>query len=68
LLVCLGRRIRKISPTQLEIVVTVHDPQYDTRDWQARFVYNQPNDVRFEGYVCGEPHRDLSSVADVRRP
>ena len=23
----LRRRIRKISPTQLEIVVTVHDPQ-----------------------------------------
>jgi hypothetical protein len=45
------RRIRKISPTQLEIVVTVH----------------AANDVRLED-VCGEPHRDLSSVAGVRRP
>src|SRR5438477_2360910 len=61
-------RIRKTSPTQLEIVVTVHDPQYYTQDWQARFVYNQRNDVRLEDYVCGEPHRDLSSVAGVRRP
>jgi hypothetical protein len=61
-------RIRKTSPTQLEIVVTVHDPQYYTRDWQARFVYNQRNDVRLEDYVCGEPHRDISSVAGVRRP
>jgi len=24
--------------------------------------------VRIEDYVCGEPHRDLSSVAGVRRP
>src|SRR5437870_8083987 len=61
-------RIRKSSPTQLEIVITIHDPQYYTRDWQARFVYNQRNDVRLEDYVCGEPHRDLSSVAGGRRP
>ena len=61
-------RIRKISPTQLEIVVNVHDPDYYTRDWQARFVYTLRNDVRIEDYVCGEPHRDISSVAGVRRP
>ena len=61
-------RIRKVSPTQLEDVITIHDPQYYTRDWQARFVYTLRNDVRLEDYVCGEPHRDLSSVAGVRRP
>ena len=61
----LTERIQKISPTQLEIVATVHDPMYYTRDWQARFVYNQRNDVRLEDYVCGEPHRDISSVAGV---
>jgi len=61
-------RIRKISPTQLEDVITIHDPEYYTRDWQARFVYTLRNDVRLEDYVCGEPHRDLSSVAGVRRP
>lgn len=60
-------RIRKISPTRLEIVITVHDPRYYTRDWQARFVYNQRNDVRLEDYVCGEGHRDISSVKGVRR-
>jgi hypothetical protein len=60
--------IRRISPTQLEIVVTVHDPEYYTRDWQARFVYTLRNDVRLEDYICGEPHRDLSSVEGVRRP
>jgi hypothetical protein len=61
-------RIRKTSPTELEIVATVHDPDYYTRDWQARFTYVLRNEVRIEDYVCGEPHRDLTSVAGVRRP
>ncbi len=61
-------RIRKLSPKELEIVITVHDPDYYMRDWQARFVYAQRDDVRIEDYVCGEPHRDISSVAGVRRP
>jgi hypothetical protein len=61
-------RIRRISPTQLEDVIIVHDPAYYSQDWQARFVYNLRNEVRLEDYVCGEPHRDLSSVAGVRRP
>jgi hypothetical protein len=61
-------RIRKVSPTQLEDVVTIHDPEYYSRDWQARFVYALRNDLRIEDYVCGEQHRDLSSVAGVRRP
>jgi hypothetical protein len=55
--------IRKISPTELEDVITIHDPMYYTRDWQARFVYKLRDDVWLEDYVCGEPHRDLSSVA-----
>jgi hypothetical protein len=61
-------RIRKVSPTQLEDVITIHDPKYYTRDWQARFLYTLRNDIRIEDYNCGEPHRDLSSVAGVRRP
>jgi hypothetical protein len=60
-------RIRRISPTQLEDVITIHDPMYYTRDWQARFVYALRNDIWLEDYVCGEPHRDLSSVTGVRR-
>src|ERR1700704_527210 len=54
-------RIRKVSPTELEDVITIHDPEYYSRDWQARFVYAVRTDVRIEDYVCGEPHRDLSS-------
>jgi hypothetical protein len=61
-------RIRRISPTELEDVITIHDPEYYSRDWQARFVYKLRNDIRLEDYVCGEPHRDLSQVAGVRRP
>jgi hypothetical protein len=61
-------RIRRTSPTELEDVITIHDPEYYSRDWQARFVYKLRNDIRLEDYVCGEPHRDLSQVAGVRRP
>jgi hypothetical protein len=61
-------RIRRIGPTQLEDVITIHDPQYYSRDLQARFVYTLRSDVRLEDYVCGEPHRDLTTVAGVRRP
>jgi hypothetical protein len=61
-------RVRRISPTELEDVITIHDPQYYSRDWQARFVYKLRSEVRLEDYVCGEPHRDLSQVAGVRRP
>jgi hypothetical protein len=61
-------RVRKTSPTELEDVITVHDPDYYGKDWQARFVYALRNEVRLEDYVCGEKHRDLSSVKGVRRP
>jgi hypothetical protein len=61
-------RVRRISPTEIEDVITIHDPQYYTHDWQARFVYQQREDVWLQDYVCGEPHRDISSVAGVRRP
>jgi hypothetical protein len=61
-------RIRRISPTELENVVTIHDPAYYARDWQARFVYTLRPDVRIEDYICGFEHRDISSVAGVRSP
>jgi hypothetical protein len=61
-------RIRRTSPTQLEDVITIHDPEYYSRDWQARFVYNLHNELRIEDYVCGEPHRDIYSIPGVHRP
>ncbi len=57
-------RVRKAG-TQLEDIVTIHDPAYYTRDWQARFVYARRDDVRLMDYACGDRHRDLSSVKGV---
>ena len=57
-------RVRKVG-NQLEDVVTIHDPTYYTRDWQARFVYARRDDVRLMDYACGDKHRDLSSVRGV---
>jgi len=54
-------RIRRISRTQSSRSMI-------RSDWQTRFVYTLRDDVWLEDYVCGEPHRDLSSVAGVRRP
>ena len=63
-------RIRKMGANQLEDVITIHDPDYYTRDFQVRFTYTLRDDVRLEDYVCGEPHRDISripGVAEARR-
>jgi len=58
-------RLRKVSPTQLEDVVTIHDPTFYTRDFQTRFVYALRNNVRLEDYVCGEPHRDIAGIKGI---
>ena len=58
-------RIRKVGGNQLEDVVTIHDPDYYTRDFSTRFVYAQRNDVRLEDYVCGEPHRDINNIKGI---
>ena len=63
-------RIRKTGPNQLEDVVTMHDPDYYTRDFQVRYTYALRDNVRLEDYVCGEPHRDINmipGVAEARR-
>jgi hypothetical protein len=59
-------RIRKVG-NQLEDVITIHDPDMYTKDWQARFVYDERNDVRLEDYACNDTHRDLSGVKGVQR-
>lgn len=58
-------RIRKTGPNDLEDVVTIHDPDYYTKDFSARFAYKLRNDVRLEDYVCGEQHRDISKIRGV---
>ena len=57
-------RIRKVG-RELEDIVTIHDPDMYARDWQARFVYGERNDVRLEDYACNDTHRDLSGVKGV---
>jgi hypothetical protein len=59
-------RIKKTG-NQLEDVVTIHDPEMYTKDWQARYVYTERPDVRLEDYACNDSHRDLSSVAGIKR-
>src|SRR5271169_2175246 len=58
-------RIRKVG-NQLEDIITIHDPAMYARDWQARFVYDERNDVRLEDYACNDTHRDLSGVKGVQ--
>ena len=59
-------RIRKLGANQLEDVVTIHDPVLYTQDWQARFVYQQRNDIRMQDYSCNDAtHRDISGVKGV---
>jgi hypothetical protein len=58
-------RIRKVG-NQLEDIVTIHDPDMYARDWQARFIYDERNDVRLEDYACNDTHRDLSAVKGVQ--
>ena len=58
-------RVRKVG-SALEDVVTIHDPEFYSRDWKARFVYQrQPVGFRLQEYVCGEPHRDISRVKGI---
>ena len=57
-------RIRRIG-NQLEDVVTVHDPVFYSKDWQARFAYQSRPGLRLQEYTCGEPHRDISRVKGI---
>jgi len=59
-------RIRKVNSKQLEDVIMIHDPGMYTKDWLARFVYDQRNDIRMQDYSCNDAtHRDISQVKGV---
>lgn len=61
-----AERVHKINGgKQLEDAVTIHDPVYYTRDWQARFVYDNHSGMRMMEYICGEPHRDISGIKGI---
>lgn len=61
-------RVRKLSDTNLEDLITANDPEMFTRPWSARFVHDLQPKVRIEDYVCGEKHRDISKVRGVVVP
>jgi hypothetical protein len=59
-------RLRRLDAgKRLEDVVTIHDPVYYTRDFVARYVYENHSDIRMEEYVCGETHRDISKISGI---
>jgi hypothetical protein len=59
-------RVRRVNGNQLEDMITIHDPGMYTKDWQARFVYDQRNDIRIQDYSCNDAtHRDISHVRGV---
>jgi hypothetical protein len=59
-------RIRKINGgRQLEDVVTVTDPEYLTKPFSVRFLYDPHPEVRLDTYVCGADHRDISHIPGV---
>jgi hypothetical protein len=61
-------RLRRLDEgKRLEDVVTIHDPVYYTRDFVARYVYDNHSDIRMMEYVCGEQHRDISKVFGINQ-
>jgi hypothetical protein len=59
-------RVRALAGGQLEDVVTVSDPEYLSKPFSARFVYDAHPEVRIDAsYNCGEPHRDISNIPGV---
>jgi hypothetical protein len=57
-------RVRRIG-NQLEDIITIHDPEYYSKDWQVRFVYERHASLRLQEYICGETHRDISHVKGI---
>jgi len=57
-------RIRLLNGgRQLEVVATIEDPEIYSRPWSVRFTYDRRDDVQVKSdWVCGEQHRDVSSV------
>jgi hypothetical protein len=61
-----AERMTKIDDTHLEVIVTITDPAIYSQPWDARFVFTKRDDIRhFDFWVCGEEHRDISSVEGV---
>ena len=51
-------RIRRISPTQIEDIMTVEDPVAFTKPWVVRRTYDLKPDWQITEYVCEENNRN----------
>ena len=60
----LVERIRLLDGgRRLEDVMTISDPAIFIHPWSARRVFERRDDIQVKtDWVCGEPHRDISSV------
>lgn len=46
--------------------ITIEDPVMFTRSWKAEVSFEKRTDIRIkDDWVCGEPHRDISTVRTV---
>lgn len=65
----LVEKIRLIDGNKrLEDVITIDDPGAYTRPWTVRLTFDRREDVELKtDWVCGEPHRDLSTADGTRR-
>jgi hypothetical protein len=60
-------RMTKLSDDQMEVIVTIEDPEIFTEPWDTRFVFEQRDDIaHLDFWVCGEEHRDVSSIEGVQ--
>jgi len=58
-----AERIRLIDGgKRLENILTVSDPDYFTKDFSVRTVFERRDDVTIEEHYCGKAMRDISSV------
>jgi len=60
-------RMTKLNDDQLEVIVTIEDPEIFSQAWDARFVFERRNDIaHLDFLVCGEEHRDVSNIEGVQ--
>lgn len=60
-------RIRKTSPTEMEAIFTLDDPEAFTAPWTAVRRWNQRPDIRLAEYTCEENNRNAPDETGVLR-
>jgi hypothetical protein len=63
----INERIRVLTPTHFENVVTVTDPQYLERPWTWKWVYQRRPNYKMYEYVCEENMEFADPVTGAQR-